>query len=284
MVKAAVLAFAAIVAFTGTSNDALALSPGDRIKRRDAIKSIAVISAITPCLSVMATETESVDIAAFKAVQSKTAAPGTSASAFSPTKDPPINLNIRGGIQGKSTIKIPRVGYSFYKTPPEQAARCTALALRAGVRHLDVASLYGSNAEVAQSLKKYLDVGMDGLDFSAEKVEVLDAFDAASKAGYDHSLTTISSGIKSPLLAPPPSGSAGRRGRRESLFISHKLSNSEQSTNGADVRRAVKAQIATLGASYLDMVSIHSPLTDAPTRLATCKFVGLTLFAMIFCF
>jgi len=64
-------------------------------------------------------------------------------------------------------------------------------------------------------------------------------------------------------------GSVGRRGRREGLFISHKVSNEEQSVHRADVRRAVKAQIAALGCGYLDMVSIHSPLTDKSRRHET---------------
>jgi len=136
------------------------------------------------------------------------------------------------------------------------------------VRHFDVGTLYGSNAYVSIPLKKYLDIGIDGVDFSSEKPDLLEFLDLTKQAGDDRARATVSGGLIS-KAAPAPSGSAGRRGRREGLFLSHKLSNAEQSVNGADVRRAVKAQIAALGlgTSYLDMVSIHSPLTDKNRRL-----------------
>jgi aryl-alcohol dehydrogenase-like predicted oxidoreductase len=51
--------------------------------------------------------------------------------------------------------------------------------------------------------------------------------------------------------------------------VSHKISNTEQSTEKTSVRRAVKSAIATLGTGYLDLVSIHSPLTDTQKRLET---------------
>lgn len=212
---------------------------------------------------------EPIDIAAFNAARSSsTTFRNPSASGILPIKDPPPLLSIRGGISGKSTIKSPRVGYSFYKTDPNQAARCLALALRAGVRHFDVGTLYGSNSEIALTLDKYLNVGLDGIDYSAEKPDLLSILDEARLAGEKHALVTASSGLTQKAY-PTPAGSAGRRGRRESLFISHKVSNSEQSIKRIQVRRAVKAQIAALGANYLDMVSIHSPLTDSDRRLET---------------
>ena len=190
-----------------------------------------------------------------------------------PLSDPRPLLSIRGGINGKASIKIPRVGYSLYKTAPDQAARCTSLALRAGVRHLDLGTAYGSNAEVAKALKPYLDVGITGLDWKEEKPELLERLDATSKDGEEHakSSTISSSGGGLGSLSPAPQGSAGRRGRREGLFVSHKISNTEQSTDPISVRRSVKASIATLGCSYLDMVSIHSPLTDKARRLESYK-------------
>lgn len=274
----------AIAAFTLHDYATLAFSmtmsgtskPG--IGRRDVI-----ISGSASILGIIGSPSEScaelpkaevVDLAAIKAAQSKTASiPGftssgtsTPGSSLSPIKDPNPLLSIKGGLNGKSSIKIPRVGYSLYKTSPDIAARSTALALRSGVRHLDVGTLYGSNTEVAIPLKKYLDFGMDGIDFSAEKPELLSFLDASKEDGDQHALSTLSSGLLS-SAAPALSGSAGRRGRREGLFVSHKLANHEQSTKRIDVRRAVKSQIAALGTQYLDLVSIHSPLTDRERRL-----------------
>jgi len=185
-----------------------------------------------------------------------------------PMKDPSPLLAIRSA--NGEFIQIPRVGYSFYKTPADQAARCTTLALLSGIRHLDVATSYGSNPEIAKSLKKYLDIGLTGLDTKEEKPELLEVLDATRTMGEQHAKTTINSGAGNSILSKAPIvGSAGRRGRRDALFLSHKLSNPEQSTDATQVRRSVKAAIATLGCSYLDMVSIHSPLTDKDRRLTT---------------
>ncbi len=195
---------------------------------------------------------------------------------ITPMMDPSPTLVLRGGIGGASTIQIPRVGYSFYKTPVDQAERCTILALRAGIRHLDMATSYESNPMIAKALQPYLDTGIMALDFIAEKQEVLDQLDMASQAGEMHAKTKTTmgssgSGWSVSFLAPPPMGSIGRRGRRDGLFLSHKLSNNEQSVDAVDVRRSIKATIATLGCSYLDLVSIHSPLTNKERRLTTYK-------------
>jgi len=169
-------------------------------------------------------------------------------------------------------VQIPRVGYSLYKTPPEQAARCTSLALRCGIRHFDVGTLYNSNSEVAKPLKLYLDNGFTGLKkgyYKDESEELLEILDATSMASEQHAVQTIGYGSKS--ISPPIDGSAGRRARREQLFISHKLSNEEQSTDIVTVKRHIKNAIAELGVGYLDLVSIHSPLTNKERRLTTFR-------------
>jgi diketogulonate reductase-like aldo/keto reductase len=179
-----------------------------------------------------------------------------------PVRDPPPIMSIRSN--GKS--KIPRVGYSFYKTAADQAARCTSLALYAGVRHLDVGTQYQSNAEIAKALQRYLDLGLSGLDLKEEKPDLLEQLEATRLAGEQHAIETASNPRN---ISPAPAGSAGRRGRRDNLFISHKISNEEQSTDPVVVRRNVKAAIQELGCQYLDMVSIHSPLTDKARRMTT---------------
>ena len=246
--------------------------------RRDALISAASISGLTAGFPLQSNaelpKAETVDLAAIKAAQSQggisTSFGGSSTSnvkGITPIKDPNPLLTVKGGLNGKSPIKIPRVGYSLYKTSPDVAARSTALALRAGVRHFDVGTLYNTNKEVAIPLQKYLNVGMGGMSdyYSSEKPELLSFLDKVKEDGDQHALSTLSGGLQL-SFAPPPDGSAGRRGRREGLFISHKVSNAEQSTKRVDVQRAVKSQISTLGTQYLDMVSLHSPLTDQDRR------------------
>jgi diketogulonate reductase-like aldo/keto reductase len=214
---------------------------------------------------------ETVDMDKINAARSEAGSPSINkmgGTSIVPITDPPPMLSIRAA-GPRSNVKIPRVGYSFYKTAPEQAARCTSLALRAGIRHLDMATSYHSNSEIAKSLKSYLDGGQPGslLGMKEETAELLQLLDATSLAGEEHTKSTL--GGRASGLSPAPLVSAGRRGRREGLFLSHKISNAEQSTDATAVRRSVKAAIATLGCSYLDMVSIHSPLTDPSRRMAT---------------
>jgi diketogulonate reductase-like aldo/keto reductase len=221
---------------------------------------------------------ESVDMAAVSAARGSSA---TTSGGFKqnviPMDDPsPILSTRRPAAGGKQTIaSIPRIGYSLYKTLPEQAERATALALLTGVRYFDVGTQYQSNPQVAKGLKLYLDQGLPALQkaySSQEKPELLELYETIRQRGEEHALaaTALSGGISggSPK-APPPLGSAGRNARRSGLFLSHKISNEEQSTNPEDVRRSVKRAMKELGVTYLDMVSIHSPLTNKEKRLAS---------------
>ena len=220
---------------------------------------------------------EYVDLAAFNAARRAPFPPdGTTATTTAaggrgggtativPAREPPPLLPIRGGRGGRSTVRIPRVGHSLYKTRPEEVERCVSLALRCGVRHFDTASKYGSGAEARGAFERYLGGGVLCRDEKPELLQVLDGVDAASRKQAERTM-----GYRS----TPPSidGSAGRRGRREGLFVSHKLSNDEQSTDAVAVKRRVKEAISRLGVGYLDMVMIHSPLTDAGRRRGTYR-------------
>lgn len=236
------------------------------LSRRNAIQIATGVSLGAPPLYVSnAADDTSVDMGAIKAARSKVG--GISKQAVVPIKDPPPLLTIRGA-KKEGTIKIPRVGYSFYKTPQDQIARCTSLALLAGVRHFDVASQYGTNQEISMPLKRYLDIGVSGISVKDEKPELIQLLDATRKMGEQHARDTGGLGFPA-SLAPPPDGSIGRRGRRDSLFLHYKLSNAEQSTDLTAVKRTVKNAISQLGCTYLDMVSLHSPLTSSEKRLAT---------------
>jgi len=240
--------------------------------RRDAVISAAGLWGAPSIVSAQM-EAETVDVSAFNAARSGSSSSavrsGKVRSTIIPMLDPPPLLPIRGGRKGDTRIQIPRIGYSLYKTAPELVSRCTAIALRAGIRHFDVASLYGSNAEIAVPLKMYLGNGLKGLAkvYKEEKDELLELLDTTSLAGEKHAVETL--GFGSRPISPNIDGSAGGRQRRESLFISHKLSNAEQSNDAVFVGRSVKKAIAELGVGYLDMVSIHSPLTDKERRLTT---------------
>ena len=132
-------------------------------------------------------------------------------------------------------LAIPRVGYSLYKTATEQVPDGVRLALQAGVRYFDVATQYGTNEQVGAVLQDYIQNGLDG---------------NASRA------RTISS-------------KRAQEARRKELFIAHKVSNAEQSLDRAALHKSVLTEANRLGKNNLDLVMIHSPLTNKQQRLAT---------------
>ncbi|KAL7563340.1 hypothetical protein ACA910_014185 [Epithemia clementina (nom. ined.)] len=149
-----------------------------------------------------------------------------------------------------NSVFLPRIGYSLYKTVPEQVSEGVALALVAGVRHFDCASQYGTNAEVGRVLKEYIQTG---------KVETRDG-------------TIIATAT-----------STTPQQRRNGLFLTHKVSNSDQSLSKTELQRDVLEQARVLvgGTSktgggnknnrkpLLDLVMVHSPLTDKNRRIST---------------
>lgn len=183
-----------------------------------------------------------------------------------PMEDPPPLLSLAT----PSSVDIPRVGYSLFKTPREQAERGTALALFAGVTHFDLATQYGSTPDVAKALGVYIGGGRRALlqgTLGNEKPELLELCDAAYRATKKRSKR----GGQKVASAPPKGTTKKQQQWRRELFLSHKLSNSEQSTDPETVQSSVLAAMDTLEVDYLDLVSIHSPLTDAPRRLTTYR-------------
>ena len=180
----------------------------------------------------------------------------------------------------KSGISIPLISYSFYKTPFEQSPRALALALRAGIRHFDMASDYGitdstntnnSTIEtIAPLFRRYFKKGkVDWYDYANnETQEVLQSLDNAHQSSdkvyksMEYNATMQASKKRRKLIKPPQL-------RRCSIFLTYKLSNDEQSTNATSIRQIIHALLAKLDTPYLDLVSLHSPLTDSSRRLAT---------------
>lgn len=143
----------------------------------------------------------------------------------------------RSGSEGSSMlltggVSIPRVGYSLYKTSPEQVPNGVALALQAGTRHFDCATQYGTNEIVGKTLTDYVQNG---------------------------------------IIQGQPVAAVGstKQSRRQELFLTHKVSYSEQSNDKRVVLRNVDTQRKLLGVDKLDLVMVHSPLSGSSRRLET---------------
>lgn len=104
-------------------------------------------------------------------------------------------------------VSMPGIGYSLYKTAPDQVAEGIRLALEAGTRHFDVATSYGTNDIAGEALKG------------------------------------------------------------QKVFLTHKVSNAEQSNNLRTVQQSVKKQQRLL-CQPIDLVMLHSPLVK-DKRLAS---------------
>jgi len=149
---------------------------------------------------------------------------------FGDSGDPPLVTLLNG-------LAIPAVGYGLYKTPFSQSYRGTTIALcKANVRYFDTAMAYGNAAEVGRAIK---DIG--GV-FPTRYMGLSDK--------------------ESPKLRD-------RRIGRKDLFLATKVDNASQSANAAAVRRSVLDHLRIMKMSYVDMCSVHSPLTDKSRRLGT---------------
>jgi len=215
----------------------------------------------------------------------------------------PILSMVRNS-QGRSMeLEIPRVGYSFYNTPIEQVGRCTDLALRSGIFYLDLATQYGSTQEIGNSIRKYLNFGRYQLGIQ-ETPEIQNLADKAYQY-YDETkrASMPEDDGKSSSEQQPKGEKLGnpvvlrnikcRKLRRDELFLSHKLSNDEQSssTDTMGIKLAIQTVINDIFNSgsldsngnnwddknertdnnYLDLVSLHSPLTTKEKRLTTYR-------------
>ncbi len=163
-----------------------------------------------------------------------------------------------------SKIQIPKIGYSLYKTDPDQVQRGINIALNAGVRHFDIASLYKTNDIVGNTLLEYCYNGLPILDdkgilaITNNKEEIM-------QSTYDIHYSSLSSKSSS-------SSSSSFQKRRKELFITHKIQNDDQNVNKDIVKEKIIHEMKNnLKLSYIDMVMIHSPLTDKDRRIGTYK-------------
>ena len=51
-------------------------------------------------------------------------------------------------------VKMPKLGYGVYQTPPEDTERCVLDAIEVGYRSIDTAQAYGNEAGVGNALEK----------------------------------------------------------------------------------------------------------------------------------
>ena len=51
-------------------------------------------------------------------------------------------------------VKMPKLGYGVYQTPPEESERCVLEAIETGYRSIDTAQAYGNEAGVGRRDRK----------------------------------------------------------------------------------------------------------------------------------
>ena len=184
----------------------------------------------------------------------------------SPPPPPAFSMPSNPTTRLSNGVVFPRIGYSLYKTPADQVATAVRLALAAGVRQFDVATQYGTNEIVGRVLQDYIQRGRASLEEDMESIVVVGGSTAASNTNNKKTI---------PIVGTIPPTAAQRR---KSLWVTHKISNEEQSLSKAELQAAVRHQHEVLlgkhehqqglGPSPPNMVVlIHSPLTDATRRL-----------------
>ncbi|CAN7373285.1 aldo/keto reductase [Arthrobacter sp. LjRoot78] len=116
-------------------------------------------------------------------------------------------------------VLIDQLGFGLYKVPPADAAGLVTMALEAGYRHFDTASMYGNETGVGKA------------------IGALSGF-AGSGAGGG-------SGEAAPSLS------------REDLFVTTKVWNDDHGYDAT--MRAFQTSMSNLGLEYLDLYLIHWP-------------------------
>lgn len=84
-------------------------------------------------------------------------------------------------------VKMPKLGYGVYQTPPEETERCVLDAIKTGYRSIDTAQAYGNEAGVGNALAK---CGLPREEFFiTTKVWI-------TNAGYDKAKASIEESLK----------------------------------------------------------------------------------------
>ncbi|MBP7857166.1 MAG: aldo/keto reductase [Prevotella sp.] len=101
-------------------------------------------------------------------------------------------------------IEMPQLGYGLFLVAPEEAARCTADALKVGYRLLDTAQFYGNEAGVGEGIKQS---GVDRKDiFLVSKIWPSDYGYEKAMARIDESLRLLQTDYLDLMLLHQPYG------------------------------------------------------------------------------
>ena len=119
-------------------------------------------------------------------------------------------------------IKMPKLGYGVYQTPPEETCRCVLDAIEVGYRSIDTAQAYYNEAGVGQALKE------SGLPreefFLTTKVWITNAGYEKAKASIEESMRKLRTDYLDLLLIHQPFGDYyGTYRAMEELYKAGKL-------------------------------------------------------------
>ena len=101
-------------------------------------------------------------------------------------------------------VKMPKLGYGVYQTPPEETERCVLDAIRIGYRSIDTAQAYGNEEGVGNAMVK---CGLPREDlFITTKVWISNNGYEKAKASIEESLKKLQTGYIDLLLIHQPFG------------------------------------------------------------------------------
>lgn len=101
-------------------------------------------------------------------------------------------------------VKMPKLGYGVYQTPPEETERCVLDAIRIGYRSIDTAQAYGNEEGVGNAIVK---CGLPREDlFITTKIWISNYGYEKAKASIEESLKKLQAGYIDLLLLHQPFG------------------------------------------------------------------------------
>ena len=101
-------------------------------------------------------------------------------------------------------VKMPKLGYGVYQTPPEETERCVLEAIETGYRSIDTAQAYGNEEGVGNALKK-CELPREEF-FITTKVWISNAGYEKAKASIEESLKKLQTNYIDLLLIHQPFG------------------------------------------------------------------------------
>ena len=101
-------------------------------------------------------------------------------------------------------VKMPKLGYGVYQTPPEETERCVLDAIKIGYRSIDTAQAYGNEEGVGAAIAK---CGLPREElFVTTKIWISNAGYEKAKASIEESLKKLQTGYIDLLLIHQPFG------------------------------------------------------------------------------